>query len=85
MERYESMGACSQFFRGAFLRLVHAECLEAAGNHEAAKAAIVGARVRLFTIANKIGDPGYRKSFLENVPENRRTIELARQWLGEDA
>jgi hypothetical protein len=26
-----------------------------------------------------------RKSFLENVPENARTLSLARQWLGEPA
>jgi hypothetical protein len=31
---------------------------------------------------SKIDDPAYQKSFLENVPENRRTLELARQWLG---
>ena len=39
-------------------------------------------RDRLFVIAAKIGDPEYRKSFLESVPENRRTLELARQWVG---
>jgi tetratricopeptide (TPR) repeat protein len=79
----ESMGACSIFFRGAFLRLVHAECLEATGRHDAAAAAIARAKERLFVIAEKIGDPAYRKSFLEEVPENRRTLELAAQW-GED-
>jgi eukaryotic-like serine/threonine-protein kinase len=81
MAKYETIGACSQFCRGGFLRLVHAECLEATGDHDAAKAAIARARDRLFVIAGKIGDPVYRKSFLENVPENRRTLELARQWL----
>jgi eukaryotic-like serine/threonine-protein kinase len=81
MGRYQTMGACSQHFRGGFLRLVHAECLEAAGNHEAAKAVIARARDRLFAIADRIDEPPYRKSFLENVSENRRTLELARQWL----
>jgi len=81
LAQYEAMAACG-FFRGAFLRLVHAECLEAAGDHEAAKAAIATAKERLFAIAAKIGDPEYRKSFLEGVPENRRTLELARQWAG---
>jgi eukaryotic-like serine/threonine-protein kinase len=81
--KYEAMAACG-FFRGGFLRLVHAECLEMAGDHEAAKIAIAGARARLFVIAAKIGDPEYRKSFFEGVPENRRTLELARQWLGPD-
>ena len=68
----------------AFLRLVHAECLEATGDHEAATAAIARARDRLFVIADKIDEPAYRTSFLENVPENRRTLALARRWLDEE-
>jgi serine/threonine protein kinase/tetratricopeptide (TPR) repeat protein len=83
LAKYEAMGACG-FFRGAFLRLVHAECLEATGDHEAAKAAIARARARLFVIAAKIGEPEHRKSFLEDVPENRQTLALARQWVGPD-
>jgi eukaryotic-like serine/threonine-protein kinase len=81
LAKYDANAACG-FFRGAFVRLVHAECLEATGDHGGAKAAITMARDRLFVIAAKIGDPEYRKSFLEGVPENRRTLELARQWLG---
>jgi hypothetical protein len=81
LARYEAMAACG-FFRGAFLRLVHAECLAAAGDHVPARAAIARARERLFVIAAKIDDPEYRKSFFEGVPENRRTLELARQWVG---
>ena len=77
------MAACG-LFRGAFLRLVHAECLWAAGYHEAAKTAITRARERLFATAAKISDPEYRRSFFEGVPENRRTLELARQWVGLD-
>jgi tetratricopeptide (TPR) repeat protein len=84
LAKYESMGACG-FFRGAFLRLTHAECLEATGNHDAACAAIAKARRCILTNAAKIGDPAYRKTFLENVPENQKTFELARQWLGESA
>jgi serine/threonine protein kinase/tetratricopeptide (TPR) repeat protein len=80
----ESMGA-SAYGRGAFLRLTHAECLEATGNHDAARTAIAKARERLLANADKIGDPAYRKSFLENVPENRKTLDLARQWLEESA
>jgi eukaryotic-like serine/threonine-protein kinase len=83
LEKYEAMAACG-FLRGAFLRLVHARCLEAAGDHEAAKAAIATARARLFVVAAKIRDPEYRKSFLEVVPENRQTLELARTWVGPD-
>jgi eukaryotic-like serine/threonine-protein kinase len=83
LSRYESMGACG-LFRGAFVRLMHAEALHAAGQQERARAAIATARDRLFANAEKIGDPAYRKSFLENVPENARTVELAREWLGGD-
>ncbi len=78
------MGACASF-RGAFLRLVHAECLEAAGRHEDARTAIAKARERLHVNAAKIQDPSYRANFLENVPENVRTMELSRQWLGDGA
>ncbi|HWO26548.1 MAG TPA: protein kinase [Kofleriaceae bacterium] len=77
---YEAIGACA-FFRGAFLRLVHARCLEVVGDYDAARAAIAAARARLFAIAAKIDDPAYRESFLEGVPENRETLALARQWL----
>jgi ATP/maltotriose-dependent transcriptional regulator MalT len=80
MARMQAMGACSVFFREAFLRLVHAECLEATGDHAAARAAIAGARDYLSMIEGKILDPAYRQSFLEEVPENRRICELAQQW-----
>ena len=79
MAAYEAMAACG-FFRGAFLRLVHAECLAALGDRAAAGAAIAAARARLLAIADRIGGPGYRRSFLEDVQENRRTLELAAQW-----
>ncbi|MDI1435056.1 serine/threonine-protein kinase [Polyangium sorediatum] len=84
MAKYETMRACSMFFRSAFLRVVHAECLQETGNHEAAKAALADAKEWLLAIAAKIGDDRYRKSFLENVPENRRILEFA-QGLREGA
>jgi tetratricopeptide (TPR) repeat protein len=83
LEKHEAMTSCG-FFRHAFLRLVHAQCLEATGDHEAAKAAITRARECLFAIAVKIDDPEYRNSFLEGVTENRQTLELARRWVGPD-
>jgi hypothetical protein len=58
------MGACG-FFRGASLRLVHHESLWAAGERDAALAALGRARERLLTTAAKIGDPDLRQSFLE--------------------
>jgi gamma-glutamyltranspeptidase/glutathione hydrolase len=47
--------------------------------------AIADARARLLTTAGRIGDPAYRRSFLEDVPENARTLALAHAWLGEPA
>jgi len=81
MSRQAAMKLHGHFFRGSFLRVVHAESLEANGRHDEARAALVTARDRLFAIAAAITDPAYRTSFLENVPENRRVFELAREWL----
>jgi tetratricopeptide (TPR) repeat protein len=82
ISRSTTMGGCGMF-RGAFIRLAHAEALHATGAHDAARHAITEARARLFAIADRIPDPDYKKSFLENVPENARTLMLARAWLGE--
>jgi hypothetical protein len=72
-------------FRGAFMRLAHAEALHATGAHDAARQVIAAARAHLFTVADRIADPHYRQSFLENVPENARTLALASSWPGEPA
>ena len=64
----------------SYVRLTFAEALEASGNHEAACEAIATARVRILERAAMIHDPAWKESFLERVPENARTIELARQW-----
>ena len=82
MARSEAMGACG-LFRGAFVRLTHAEALHATGAHDAAARAIADARARLLAIADKITDPDYKASFLERVPENARTLALAHTWLGD--
>jgi len=82
VSRCATMGACGMF-RGAFVRLRHVEALHATGAHAAARHALTGARARLFTIADRIADPVYKQSFLEVVPENARTLALARTWLGE--
>jgi eukaryotic-like serine/threonine-protein kinase len=80
--KYNAMDACG-FFHVAFVHLAHAEALEAAGDHAAAHAAIRVARERVLAAADRIHDPRYRKSFLEQVPENARTLTLASTWLGE--
>jgi tetratricopeptide (TPR) repeat protein len=82
MARYAAMGACGMF-RAAFVRLAHAEALDATGAHDAARAAIAQARARVLAIAGRISDPDYRASFLAQVPENARTLDLAATWLGE--
>ncbi|WP_437550830.1 protein kinase [Sorangium sp. So ce367] len=81
LAKYRAMGGCSLFFRAAFLRLVHAECLDAAGERDAARAAIAEARRCVLANADKITNAGDRASFLENVPENRRTLALAGRWV----
>ncbi|MCK6591162.1 MAG: serine/threonine-protein kinase PknK, partial [Polyangiaceae bacterium] len=83
LAHYEAFGACGMF-RGAFVRLVHAECLMAAGDPTGARSAIATARDCILANAAKIGDEYYKKTFLESVPENARTLELARQWFAEE-
>jgi tetratricopeptide (TPR) repeat protein len=84
MARDAAMGGCGMF-RGAFVRLAHAEALHATGAHDAARAAIAQARARLLAITDRISDPDYRASFLEQVPENARTLALASAWIGRPA
>ncbi|HMG52820.1 MAG TPA: hypothetical protein VK601_05055, partial [Kofleriaceae bacterium] len=56
VERCVAMAGCGMF-RGAFVRLAHAEALDATGAHDAARLAIGDARVRLFGVAARIADP----------------------------
>jgi tetratricopeptide (TPR) repeat protein len=67
--------------REPFIRLVHCEALSAAGEPDAARAALSLARDRLLATAAKISDPALRKSFLEDVPYNARTLALANERL----
>jgi len=78
MHQYEALGAFG--FRGAYARLVHVEALEATGDHAGACRALSVARDRLQSQAAKIGDLALRRRFLEDLPENARTLALARQW-----
>jgi eukaryotic-like serine/threonine-protein kinase len=66
----------------ASLRLAYAEALLANENLPAALDAIDVARRRLTARAVCIADPALHQSFCANVPENARTFELARAWLG---
>ncbi|MGD0527776.1 MAG: AAA family ATPase, partial [Polyangiaceae bacterium] len=64
----------------ATVRLARAEALHAAGDMEGAREAIRVARERLLANAAKIGSAERRKSFLERVETNARTLRLAEEW-----
>lgn len=66
------------------LRLVDAQARRQAGDKSSARAAILEARDKLLARAEKIGDTASRQSFLERVPENALTLELARDWFEEN-
>ncbi len=78
MSILESLGGLDE--GEAMVRLVHAEALEACGEHDLARAAIGAARVRLDEVAARIGDPVWRESFLTRVEDNARTIALSGAW-----
>lgn len=67
----------------SLLRLIHAETLYASGEQHAARGAIRAARARLLERASHIADPAWRRSFLERIPENARTLALSTEWAGE--
>ncbi|MFO0612193.1 MAG: hypothetical protein U0414_06385 [Polyangiaceae bacterium] len=64
--------------------LAHAEAALALGRRSAAGEVIRVARGRLLARADRISQPAHRQNFLEKVPENRRTLELAAELLGDD-
>jgi tetratricopeptide (TPR) repeat protein len=61
----------------ALVRLVHAEARRAAGDAAGAEEALAAARARLLERAERIKDPAWRRSFLDRVPENARTMRGA--------
>jgi tetratricopeptide (TPR) repeat protein len=60
--------------------LTYAEALHACGDVEAARAQIAEARRHIEARALKINDLEWRRSFLEEVPENARILQRAREW-----
>ncbi|KYF56180.1 hypothetical protein BE04_37575 [Sorangium cellulosum] len=66
----------------SLVRLTVAEALSASGKRAEAMAAIASARAALLARADKLSDPTWRERFLRDVPDNARTLELARQWVG---
>ena len=62
----------------AIIRLTHAEALAAVGDDAAARSALARAKARLLERADRIRDGRLRASFLDHVPENRRTLDLSK-------
>jgi tetratricopeptide (TPR) repeat protein len=80
-ELLESLGGIDE--GEALVRLVYAKSLAANGLLDEAKAAAGAARERLRARAATMRDPQRKKTFLEKVPDNARTMELAHAWLGD--
>jgi tetratricopeptide (TPR) repeat protein len=78
MELLEALGGIEE--GESLVRLEHAVAINAVGGRFAARRAILAARDRLLARAEKIQDPAWRQSFLTRVPENARTLTLARSW-----
>jgi len=78
MRVFQTMRGIEEF--EAQVRLMNAEVHAALGNADQARDDIQTARARLLERADDILDPSWRKSFLENVPENVRTLKLAEEW-----
>ena len=64
----------------AYVRLVHAQVLFASQRYDEAGRAILAARTRLSAIAASMGNAYFRESFLRDVPEHAKTLELAAAW-----
>jgi serine/threonine protein kinase len=64
----------------ALIRLVHALAMEANGDARGAETAILEARKRLLERADRITDARLRRSFLDHIPENARTLAMARRY-----
>lgn len=63
-------------------RMTYALTLRARGAEVEGKRVMKEARRKLLESAEKIGEQGWRKSFLKNVPDNRELLRIAETWLG---
>jgi len=82
MSLLESLGGIEE--GEASVRLAHAEALFASGDTQKAHSVIAVAVSRLVERAQKIREGRWRNSFLNQVPDNARTLSLAHAWVGQD-
>ncbi len=78
MEILEGLGVIEE--GESAVRLALAEALWAAGRPGEAREVILAARRRLEERARRMTDSVVRLSFLAQVPDNARTVELAEDW-----
>jgi tetratricopeptide (TPR) repeat protein len=64
----------------SLIRLQHALALAAGGDEAGAAVALGEARRRILERADRINDPRLRRSFLDHIPENARTLALAARY-----
>ena len=81
MELLERLGGVEE--GEALIRLMLMSALAREGDAKAAREVAEEARVRLQLRGDRIANPSWRRSFLNDVPEHARTLELAAQWLDE--
>ncbi len=74
---YEALERLGEIEEGeSAVRWTYAEALRAAGDDEAAQAALAVARQRLLALAERIADLGWRDRFLHEVPINAKILSL---------
>jgi tetratricopeptide (TPR) repeat protein len=64
----------------SFVRIVAVECQLRCEHRTEARAALASAHASLLDRFNRIEDPSLRLSFVEQVEENARTVQLATEW-----
>ncbi|MCC6525432.1 MAG: protein kinase [Polyangiaceae bacterium] len=81
MALFERLGGAEE--GESLIRVVDAEVVHASGRVAEACRRIEVAKKRLLERAERISESRWRHSFLHNVPENAKILELAAAWLGE--
>jgi hypothetical protein len=64
----------------SFVRIVTVECHLRCEHRTRARSSLATAHASLLDRFNRIKDPSLRLSFVEQVQENARTVQLATEW-----